>query len=611
MHILLKNSDIENEKGILIFTHNETSIVLNKMLHLKEKYFFIQHVQFNIPKIIRNKFISVNLMPKFNKVKNNDIPIATNCLIDKCFNPKYSANDFHKLKLLLSKHNIRTDWFITEKNKPIDFIYVGRCNSLKKTIDVLSYFEFLASKGAKCLFLILDQKKAAITYRLKFIQLYNNLSEKIKENIILIDTCDLTIDNNPEFLGFNLKDVSLFYKNSKIYIHAAENEGGSRSIHEAICCGCLIAVKSNMKGGGLDNLPPQHILYNNSNYKTQLIKALNTEYKFDPECLKKISSIYTVPKLLGLLHSKLKYKCNLEHFISKCNTELIQLQMAAHYLTVPWYSKGELTSTIRTQKQIDIFLQELNKKSPIITKNDIYNSKYYKKSLIIHNNVLENTPYKNMNSVKLWSHLNSHILSCLKLMIPGLKNYVEIGSHYGISFCGVLNSKHYENHTFIAIDPNQNMSNYEKTEKTGHDILNHNIKLFNKNNSYHILEGYSYEKKILNKLGSIIDAIDLLYIDGDHSYEGVCADFENYFPLVRKYGFIVFDDYLPSTRNSCKAVNDIVKKYKNKLNVIGILEDRAGANNIKPSCYIKKKQIPFEGANKKINYNMSFIIQKI
>jgi len=37
--------------------------------------------------------------------------------------------------------------------------------------------------------------------------------------------------------------------------------------------------------------------------------------------------------------------------------------------------------------------------------------------------------------------------------------------------------------------------------------------------------------------------IDVLFIDGDHSAEGVVADFENYAPLVRPGGVIIFDDY--------------------------------------------------------------------
>jgi predicted O-methyltransferase YrrM len=39
--------------------------------------------------------------------------------------------------------------------------------------------------------------------------------------------------------------------------------------------------------------------------------------------------------------------------------------------------------------------------------------------------------------------------------------------------------------------------------------------------------------------------LDLLFIDGNHSYEGVKADFANYSPLVRSGGLIVLHDIVP------------------------------------------------------------------
>jgi predicted O-methyltransferase YrrM len=40
-------------------------------------------------------------------------------------------------------------------------------------------------------------------------------------------------------------------------------------------------------------------------------------------------------------------------------------------------------------------------------------------------------------------------------------------------------------------------------------------------------------------------ALDFLFIDGDHSYEGVARDFELYAPLVRPDGLIAFHDIVP------------------------------------------------------------------
>lgn len=43
--------------------------------------------------------------------------------------------------------------------------------------------------------------------------------------------------------------------------------------------------------------------------------------------------------------------------------------------------------------------------------------------------------------------------------------------------------------------------------------------------------------------------IDLLFIDGDHSLEGVNADYEMYAPFVRKGGIIAFHDIVPDYRS--------------------------------------------------------------
>lgn len=39
------------------------------------------------------------------------------------------------------------------------------------------------------------------------------------------------------------------------------------------------------------------------------------------------------------------------------------------------------------------------------------------------------------------------------------------------------------------------------------------------------------------------DNFSLIFVDGDHTYNGVMADYRNYAPLLRNDGIIVFDDY--------------------------------------------------------------------
>lgn len=61
------------------------------------------------------------------------------------------------------------------------------------------------------------------------------------------------------------------------------------------------------------------------------------------------------------------------------------------------------------------------------------------------------------------------------------------------------------------------------------------------------LNANSHSRKTLDAVKSCLleRSLDLLFIDGDHSYEGVSTDFKLYSPLVRKGGIIVFHDIVP------------------------------------------------------------------
>jgi predicted SAM-dependent methyltransferase/cephalosporin hydroxylase len=60
------------------------------------------------------------------------------------------------------------------------------------------------------------------------------------------------------------------------------------------------------------------------------------------------------------------------------------------------------------------------------------------------------------------------------------------------------------------------------------------------------IKGDSHDPESLAELKRMINGskVDLLFIDGDHTYQGVKSDFEMYSPLVKKGGMIVFHDIL-------------------------------------------------------------------
>ncbi len=68
--------------------------------------------------------------------------------------------------------------------------------------------------------------------------------------------------------------------------------------------------------------------------------------------------------------------------------------------------------------------------------------------------------------------------------------------------------------------------------------------------------------------------IDFLYIDGDHSYDAVKADYQRFGPLVNDDGIIVFHDSSETAqhRNVRNMIEDIVEKECNCVHI----EPRAG-----------------------------------
>lgn len=86
------------------------------------------------------------------------------------------------------------------------------------------------------------------------------------------------------------------------------------------------------------------------------------------------------------------------------------------------------------------------------------------------------------------------------------------------------------------------------------------------NQSTYLASLDSHDPKTLEEIkNTLLDPIELLFIDGDHTYEGVKKDYEMYSPLVRIGGTIVFHDiceHPPETKCDVKRFWDEVKQGK-------------------------------------------------
>lgn len=62
------------------------------------------------------------------------------------------------------------------------------------------------------------------------------------------------------------------------------------------------------------------------------------------------------------------------------------------------------------------------------------------------------------------------------------------------------------------------------------------------------------------------ESLDLVFIDGDHSYDAVTKDLKFWFQKIRKYGWLLGDDYGSCHPGTRKAVDDFAKEKGLKIN---------------------------------------------
>lgn len=91
----------------------------------------------------------------------------------------------------------------------------------------------------------------------------------------------------------------------------------------------------------------------------------------------------------------------------------------------------------------------------------------------------------------------------------------------------------------------------------------------------HLLRADSHdpatERRVRKLLGN--DNLDFLFIDGDHTYEGVAEDFRMYGPLVRPGGIIAFHDIVPGSAERAGGVARFWSEIKSRYTVEEMVED--------------------------------------
>ncbi len=188
-------------------------------------------------------------------------------------------------------------------------------------------------------------------------------------------------------------------------------------------------------------------------------------------------------------------------------------------------------------------------------------------------------------TVKTFHH-HFHVLYDIGSIFSGKINYVEVGCYAGASAC------------LMVQRPNTNVFSIDTGEPISPSIAQANVMRFNVHgNRFEYIIGSSHDPKVVNQLkNNLTGGIDILFIDGGHSYNDVILDFEMYSGMVNAGGYVIFDDYLDSVYSPevRPAIDKIVSGLGEKYEIIGSLKNDIGAPpaEIKESnCFILKKNI--------------------
>lgn len=126
---------------------------------------------------------------------------------------------------------------------------------------------------------------------------------------------------------------------------------------------------------------------------------------------------------------------------------------------------------------------------------------------------------------------------------------MEIGTLFGIGLAAIhdYTRTRYQEVKLTAIDPlegyyGDNARDILTGMPVNEDVFRENMAVAQvPEKDIILLKGMSTDEDIIARAAKT--GCDVLIIDGDHSYAGVKADFVNYAPMVKRGGYIIFDDY--------------------------------------------------------------------
>lgn len=140
---------------------------------------------------------------------------------------------------------------------------------------------------------------------------------------------------------------------------------------------------------------------------------------------------------------------------------------------------------------------------------------------------------------RITTHLTLKERIHLYLLTKGQNSVLEIGSYIGASACCFGAAlKEAKSGICICIDTWNNNAMTEGNRDTWQEFQT-NTACYKD----YIVPVRGFSTIVVDKVGSRVESLDLLFIDGDHSYKGVKADWDAYKKFLKSGSIVVFHDW--------------------------------------------------------------------
>ena len=169
---------------------------------------------------------------------------------------------------------------------------------------------------------------------------------------------------------------------------------------------------------------------------------------------------------------------------------------------------------------------------------------------------------------KVWEQLIPHL--------PARKNFLEIGAFEGRSAVWTIENLMEDGGEIICIDTWEGGAEHTPEDMAGTEERFHqNITLVRKKFPNRVV--VSFKSTSVEALGASIahkKQFDFIYIDGSHLAKDVLTDACMSWPMLKKNGFMVFDDYmwkppgLSINQRPKSAVDAFVNMFEDDLGIV-------------------------------------------